>query len=123
MATSTLASLSNDLAQLTAAGAASIVQVSGARRPASGVVHGGDTIITTARAIGREDGLKVRLPDDSIVDADLAGWDPSSGVAVLRARAPLNLTPPAVSSEAPRTGEIVVALARSWSNVITASTG
>jgi len=123
MATSTLAALSNDLADLTAAGAASVVQVSGARRPASGIVHGADTIITTARAIGREDGLRVRLPDDAIVDADLVGWDPASWVALLRSRAPLNLTPPAVSDEAARTGQVALALARSWSNVITASAG
>ena len=124
MATSTLASLSNDLADLTAAGASSVVQVSGARRPASGVVHGPDTIITTARAIGREDGLQVRLPDDSTVDADLVGWDPSSGIALLRSRSPLPVTPPAVSTDAvARTGEIALALARSWSNVITASAG
>src|SRR5215218_10691262 len=101
MATSTLSSLSRDLADLTAAGAGSVVQVSGARRPASGVVYGPDTVITTARAIGREDGLQVRLPDDSTVDADLAGWDPSSGVALLRTRSPLNLAIPAVSGGAP----------------------
>ncbi len=124
MATSTLASLSNDLADLTAAGAGSVVQVSGARRPASGVVHGPDTIITTARAIGREDGLQVRLPDDSTVDADLVGWDPSSGIALLRSRSPLHVTAPAVSTETvARSGEIALALARSWSNVITASAG
>jgi S1-C subfamily serine protease len=123
MATSILSSLSDDLAQLTAAGAGSVVQVAGARRPASGVVHGADTIITTARAIGREDGLRVRLPDGTAVDADLAGWDPSSGVAVLRTRTPITLTPPRLSTDAPRTGEIVLALARSWSTAITASTG
>jgi len=123
MATSTLSSLSNDLAELTAAGAASVVQVSGARRPASGIVHGADIIITTARAIGREDGLRVRLPDDTTVDADLVGWDPSSGVALLRSRSPLNLAPPAVSDETARSGQIALALARSWSNVITASAG
>ena len=123
MAISTLAALSNDLADLTAAGAASVVQVSGARRPASGIVHGADTIITTARAIGREDGLQVRLPDDTTVDAGLVGWDPSSGIALLRSRAPLNLAPPAASNEAARTGQVTLALARSWSNVITASAG
>ena len=123
MAISTLASLSNDLAGLTAAGADSVVQVSGARRPASGVVHGPDTIITTARAIGREDGLQVRLPDGTTVDADLAGWDPSTGIALLRSRSPLNLAAPAISNDAARTGEIALALARSWSNVITASAG
>jgi S1-C subfamily serine protease len=123
MATSTLASLSNELAELTAAGAGSVVQVGGRRRPASGVVHGPDTIITTARAVGREDGLQVRLPDDTALGAELVGWDPSSGVALLRTQSPLTLTPPTLSTDQPRTGEIAIALARSWSNAITASTG
>jgi S1-C subfamily serine protease len=123
MATSTLVSLSNDLAELTAAGAPSVVQVGAGRRPASGVVHGSDTIVTTARAIGREDGLRVRLADDTTVDADLAGWDPSSGIALLKTRSPIALTPPALSRGEPRPGEFALALARSWSNAITASTG
>src|SRR5687767_11847683 len=59
MAYATLTAFSNELGQLAAAVAATIVQVQGARRPASGVVHGPDTIVTTARAIGREDGLRV----------------------------------------------------------------
>ena len=123
MATSTLASLSNDLAELTAAGAGSVVQVGGRRRPASGIVHGPDTIITTARAVGREDGLQVRLPDDTTVSAELVGWDPSSSIALLRTQSPIALTAPAPSNDQPRTGEIAIALARSWSNAITASTG
>jgi S1-C subfamily serine protease len=123
MATSTLVSLSNDLAELTAAGAGSVVQVGGRRRPASGVVHGPDTIITTARAVGREDALQVRLPDDSAVGAELVGWDPSTGVALLRTQSPIPLTVPSLSNDQPRTGEIAIALARSWSNAITASTG
>ena len=105
MATSTLASLSNDLAELTMAGAQSVVQVGAGRRPASGVVHGTDTIVTTARAIGREDGLRVRLADDTTVDADLAGWDPSSGIALLKTRSPIALTPPALSKGEARPGE------------------
>ena len=123
MATSTLASLSNDLAELTAAGATSVVQVGAGRRSASGVVHGTNTIVTTARAIGREDGLQVRLPDDTTVDADLAGWDPSSGIALLKTRTPITLTPPTLSKNEARPGEFALALARSWSNAITASTG
>lgn len=123
MADSTLLSLSNELAQLTASGASAVVQVTGARRPASGVVHGPTTIITTARAIGREDGLRVRLPDNTVVDADLAGWDPSSGIALLKARSPIALAPPTLPNDEARTGEIALALGRSWSNAITASTG
>jgi S1-C subfamily serine protease len=123
MATSTLVSLSNDIAELTAAGAQSVVQVGAGRRPASGVVHGTDTIVTTARVIGREDGLRVRSADDTTVDADLAGWDPASGIALLKTRSPIALTPPALSKSEARPGEFALALARSWSNAITASTG
>jgi S1-C subfamily serine protease len=123
MATSTLASLSNELAELTAAGATSVVQVGAGRRPASGVAHGPNTIVTTARAIGREDGLRVRLPDDTTVEADLAGWDPSSGIALLKTRTPIALMPPGLSKGEARPGEFALALARSWSNAITASAG
>jgi serine protease Do len=118
-----LASLSNELADLSAAHAPSIVQVIGARRPASGVIHGTDTIITTARALGREDGLRVRVNDADPIEADLAGWDPASGIAVLRSRTKLEIAPPKIAESEPRVGQIVVALARSWSNALTASAG
>jgi serine protease Do len=123
MSNTTLVALSNELGSLAEAGAASVLQVLGARRPASGVVHGPDTVITTARAIGREDGLRVRLPGGESVEADLAGWDPATGIAVLRARTALNVPAPSVADAEPRVGEIVLAIARSWSNALTASAG
>ena len=123
MSNLSLASLSDELADLSARGASSIVQVLGARRPASGVVHGADTIITTGRAIGREDGVRVRIADADPVEAELAGWDASTGIAVLRTSTKLNVTAPAITPAEPRTGQIVLALARSWSNALTASTG
>jgi S1-C subfamily serine protease len=122
MATSTLVSLSDELAELTASAARSVVQVVGAHRPASGVVHGPDTIVTTARALGREDGLQVRLPDGNSADASLVGWDPASGIALLRSATPLHLEPPP-AAQAARTGELAIALGRSWSNAPTASSG
>lgn len=123
MTNHSLASLSDELANLSAAGAPSVVQVLGARRPASGVIHGSDTIITTARALGREDGLRVRVNDADPIDADLAGWDPATGIAVLRTRTKLDVAPPALAESEPRVGQIVLALARSWSNSVTASAG
>ena len=123
MSNLSLSTLSNELADLAAAGAASVVQVIGARRPASGVVHGADTIVTTARAIGREDGLRIRVGDAEAAEADLAGWDPATGIAVLRTRAPLTVPAPSIASSEPRPGEIVVALARSWSHALTVSAG
>jgi S1-C subfamily serine protease len=119
-----LAALSNELADRVAAAAPSVIQVLGGRRPVSGVVHCADTIITTARAIGREDGLRVRLPDgDEAMDADLAGWDPATGIAVLRTRSAITVPAPSVAASEPRTGELVMAIARSWSNAVTASAG
>jgi S1-C subfamily serine protease len=118
-----LTSLSNELADLAAAGAGYVVQVMGARRPASGVIHGADTIVTTARAIGREDGLRIRVGDLEATDADLAGWDPATGIAVLRTRTPLVAALPSIAPSEPRPGEIVVALARSWSHALTVSAG
>jgi S1-C subfamily serine protease len=123
MSNTTLAMLSDELAGLTAAGAPSVVQVLGARRPASGVVHGADTVITTARAIGRDDGLRVRVGEGDALEADLAGWDPATGIAVLRTRTPVGVQPPLLADAEPRAGQIVVALARSWSNAVTASAG
>jgi serine protease Do len=119
----TLATLSDELADLAAAGAASVVQVLGAARPASGVVHGADTIITTARAIGREDGLRVRIDGGDPSDAEFVGWDPATGIAVLRTSGPINVPGPAVAEAEPRPGAIVLALARSWSNAVTTSAG
>jgi S1-C subfamily serine protease len=120
-----LETFSTELADRVTAAAASVVQVLGARRPASGVVYGADTIITTARAIGREDGLRVRLPGvtDATIEAELAGWDPATGLAMLRTRTHLEAPAPATADGEPRTGEVVVAIARSWSNAITASAG
>jgi serine protease Do len=119
---SALTTFSNDLADAVAAAAPAVVQVHGRRRPASGVVYQQDVVVTSARALGREDGLHVRRPDGTVLDAELAGWDPATGLAVLRV-AQLEITPLQASESAPRVGNVGIALARSWSNNVTASAG
>jgi S1-C subfamily serine protease len=119
---SALTTLSNDLADAVAAAAPSVVQVHGRRRPASGVVYQQDVVVTSARALGREDGLHVRRPDGTVLDAELAGWDPATGLAVLRV-AQLGTNPLEASESAPRVGNVGIGLARSWSNNVTASAG
>lgn len=114
--------LSNELADAVAAAAPSVVQVVGRRRPASGLVYANDTVLTTMSAIRREDGLQVRRDDGRTFDAVLVGWDPATGLAVLRA-AGLEAAPMAPSVTAVRVGHIGLAVARSWSNAITASAG
>jgi S1-C subfamily serine protease len=117
-----LTDLSNRMADAVAGAAASIVQVQGRRRPATGIIHSADIVVTTMRALGREDGLRVRQHEGRAFDAELAGWDPATSLAVLRvpglqgrALSPTTLQP--------RVGHLALAVARSWSNALTASAG
>jgi S1-C subfamily serine protease len=117
-----LTELSNDIANAVEAAAPSVVQVIGHRRPASGLVFNNDVVLTTMSALRREDGLQVRRAERDAVPAELLGWDPTTGLAVLRANG-LGVAPIAPSTKAVRVGHIGIALGRSWSNAITASAG
>ena len=122
MTTDLLTSLSNQLADAVAAAAPSVVQVQGRRRPASGLVYADDVVLTTVRALGREDNLHVRRHDGHLLDAELAGWDPASGLAVLRVPG-LGVAAIRRAPAEARVGHLALAVARSWSNVVTASAG
>jgi S1-C subfamily serine protease len=114
---------SEQLADGVAALAPAVVQVAGRRRrPASGVVHAADAVLTTVRALGREDHPRVRTADGRVLSGELAGWDPASGLAVIRV-AGLELAPPTLSPQPARVGHLAIAVARSWSNAVTASFG
>jgi S1-C subfamily serine protease len=117
-----LTELSTQMADVIAAAVPSVVQVQGRRRPASGLVYGDGVVVTTMRAIGREDGLQVRTQDGHTFEAELAGWDPSTTVAGLRV-AGLAAPPLAPSPNPPRVGQLALAVARSWSNAVTATAG
>src|SRR6266540_4055157 len=122
MTTDLLTTFSNQLADAVTAASSSVVQVQGRRRPASGLVYADDVVLTTVRALGREDGLHVRRHDGQTLDAELAGWDPTTSLAVLRVA---GLGAPAIAPAASpaRVGHLALAVARSWSNVVTASAG
>jgi len=113
---------SNQIADVVSTVAPSVVQVHGRRRPASGVVFGDGLVITTSRALGQEDGLRVRTDDGRVLDAELGGWDPTTGLVLLRAA---DLRAPALAPvETPvRVGHLALAVGRSWSNAITATAG
>jgi S1-C subfamily serine protease len=117
-----LTELSNQMADAVAAAAPSVVQVQGRRRPASGIVYSADVVVTTMHALGREDGLRVRRDDGRAFDAELAGWDPTTNLAVLRV-AGLGAPPVKPADGSPRVGQLALAIARSWSNAVTASAG
>jgi len=123
MTTDVLNSFSNQLADAVDAAAPSVVQVQGRRRPASGLVYADNVVLTTVGALGRSgDGLHVRRGDGAVLDAELGGWDPTTSLAVLKV-AGLGTTPIQPSTAAVRVGHMALAVARSWSNVVTASAG
>jgi S1-C subfamily serine protease len=116
------AELSNEIAEMVAGVSPSVVQVQGRRRPVSGLVHAPDSVLTTTRALGQSDSLRVRRQDGAWLDAELAGWDVATQLAVLTVK-DLGLPPVRLSAGSPRVGQLAVAVARSWSNAVTASLG
>lgn len=117
-----LTHLSTQMADAVDAAARSVVQVQGRRRPASGVVSADGLVVTTMRALGQEDGLHVRRADGTVLEAEFAGWDPATTLAVLRVPG-LDTPPIALAEAAPRVGQLALAVARSWSGAVTASAG
>src|SRR5689334_2247877 len=113
-----LQTFSNQLADVVAAIAPSVVQV----QRASGVVFADEAVLTNARALGREDNLHVRAHDGRVLDAELRGWDPATGLALLHVP-DLAIAPARPSAEPARVGNLAIAVARSWSNAVTASVG
>jgi S1-C subfamily serine protease len=122
MTTESLTSFSNQLADAVAAAAPSVVQVQGRRQPVSGLVYADNVVLTTVRALGRSDALHVRRDDGRTLEAELAGWDPTTSLAVLRV-AGLETPPLTPVASVPRVGQLALAIARSWSNGVTASAG
>src|SRR5262249_25043236 len=92
------------------------------RRPASGLVYADNVVLTTVRALGRGDTPHIRRDDGQMFDAELAGWDPGTGLAVLRV-ADLKTRAFTPSASPARVGHLVTAVGRSWSNAVTATAG
>jgi S1-C subfamily serine protease len=122
MSSSFVSDLSDQLADAVDRIAGSVVQVHGRRSPASGVVYGPGIIVTTTRAMSRDEGLRVVTPDGRALDAELIGWDPATHLVALRA-AGLEVPAAELASRPPRVGHIALAVARSWSNAVTATSG
>lgn len=112
-ATNTLTQLSESLADAVETAGRSIVAVNARRRlPATGLIWSADGVIVTANhVVERDDELSVTLPDGSEVAAELAGRDPSTDIAVLRASA-AGLTPITRAAGAARAGHLVLALGK-----------
>ena len=104
--------LSQALSALVAEAAAGVVRVDARHRgPASGVVWGPGVVVTASHAVESEEGIEIGLPSGGSVRAELAGRDPSTDVAVLRA-APDGLTPARWSDASLDLGALLVIVTR-----------
>ena len=112
---------SNELAEVAAHVAPSVVQVRARNRAASGLAYAGDIVVTTGRVVGRDEHPEVRSVDGRVLPAELAGWDPATRIALLRVE---NLNAVALSpAPLPRVGHLALAVGRSWSNGLTVTAG
>ena len=110
---SPLAAFSDQLAALAALGAARTVAVHGRDgRARSGLLWAEGLVVTAEEALERDDELALTLPDGRQVPATLAGRDPGTDVALLRAATgpvpPLPLAPPAALAA----GHLLLAVGR-----------
>jgi S1-C subfamily serine protease len=115
---------SKTLADATEKAGAATVLVKGRRRmPSSGIASAADLIITADHTVERDDNLLVVLPDGTEVEAEIAGRDPSSDLALLRLAEPKADVAETIGNDAVRVGELVLAVGRPSPSGIEASLG
>ena len=111
---SVIEGLSSELAGMVEAAGPAVVRVEGRRRiPASGILWSEDGIVVTAHhVVKRDDRLSVGLADETQLEAELVGRDPTTDLAVLRVDG-AKLSPAATADlEDLSVGHLVLALGR-----------
>lgn len=110
--TSSLRSLSNQMADAVERVTSSLVLVNGRQRqPASGFVYATDLVLTASHVIEREEGLTIQTSDQRTLSAQVVGRDLGTDLAVLRV-SNLNVQPAAIASEQARVGQLTLAVGR-----------
>ena len=116
--TGVLAALSDELASAVERASRSLVRVDARRRgnPASGIVWAADGLILTANhVLERDEEIMVGLPDGTSTAATVAGRDPGTDIAILRAQTS-GLTV-VERGPAPKVGHLVLAVGRPGASV------
>jgi S1-C subfamily serine protease len=94
--------------------AASIVQVHGRRRPASGLVIAPERVVTTSHSVEWEDQTRVRSADGRMLAAEVAGRDAQLDLVLLRVPG-LPSAALSVADTSVNTGTLGLVLGRTWS--------
>ena len=106
-----LVGFSDYAAQLIERTASSVVAVHGGDRGTSSGIHWRSGVIVTAEEVlERDEGIKIMLPGGRVVEASLAGRDPSTDVAVLRFQADGLPASPTADAGPLRPGHLVLAI-------------
>jgi S1-C subfamily serine protease len=106
-----LVAFSDHAAQLVERTAAGVVAVhGGGRRSSSGIHWRAGIVVTAEEVLERDEGIKITLAGGRIVDATLAGRDPTTDVAVLRFQPDGLAAAPTIDAASLRAGNIVLAI-------------
>ena len=108
-----LSELSDAMAETVAGAGSSVVRVEGRRRlSATGIAWSTDVVVTANHVLERDDNIKVGLPDGKAVKATVAGRDPTTDLAVLRAEGASLTAAGWTEPDDVRVGNIALALGR-----------
>lgn len=116
--------LTNELADTAAEAGKAVVAVMGGKRPSSGVLLSGDTVVTVNHGLRRDDEIAVVSGPGQKISAKVTGRDASTDLAVLKLQS--SIPDPVTkwgSTQKVRVGEFVLALGRSWRGNVVASSG
>ena len=124
MALANLQAYSDELAALVAQVAKSVVRVEARQRVAgTGIVWTSEGAIVTAdHVVERDENIRVVI-DGTVYDAELAGRDPTTDLAVLKTKATNLIPAQAADAKSLKQGNLVFAMGRPWGEEAIVSAG
>jgi S1-C subfamily serine protease len=124
MASSAIAKFSDELSTAAAQAGSSVVTVFARRRlPSSGILWRPGVIVTADHTVQREEEIAVFLADGKKVPAELAGRDPGTDLAVLKAESAETQLPQFGDPTQLKLANLVIALGRTRAGNLVASSG
>lgn len=119
-----LIDFSNELAGIVQKLSPFVVSVSARRRyPSSGLMWGSGVIVTAAHTVQQDEDITVTAADGKEVSATLAGRDPGTEIAVLKAEIPAPAGAAPVRTQTVNAGDLALVVGRSPNSGANASLG
>src|SRR5580693_891441 len=120
----TLIDFSNELAGIVQKLSPFVVSIGARRRyPSSGLLWAPNAIVTAAHTVQQDEDISITTADGKEVSATLAGRDPGTDIAVLKAEVPAPIGPAPVRTPTANAGDIALVVGRSPNSGANASLG